>query len=465
MNRVLFIAYCFPPIGGVASIRAAKFTRYLPACGWCPTILTVRNGFYDYFDEELLGVLPRDVEVCRIRSIEIPTPRRLLGRAGGDKESERSNPGSRLAGKASPLFRKLKKQMLPFPDPKIGWLPFALRLGRSICRKANPHLIFATANPYTDLLIGYLLSRKTGLPLVVELRDAWAQDPEEELPNFLHRALAPRFERRVLGAASRIITVTDVMREELRSAYPDIPAERFEILTNGYDPEDFIPAHSPDDRPPNPQCTIAYAGLFYSSRSPRAFLMALRNLCDHRPDLGREFRVRLIGPENRLVKGWIARWGLEPIVECVGAVPYFESIRMQKEADFLLLFLGTGAQGRRTKVYTGKLFEYMAARRPILALAPDGIASSLIEENNLGLRIAPDDVKGIERALLEVHARWKAGHVRTDPPSEFLERFDLRRITRQMGGLFDQVIAEREGGKEGWKRRRVNGAAGESACS
>lgn len=465
MKQVLFIAYCFPPIGGVASIRAAKFTRHLPACGWRPTILTVRNGFYDYFDEELLDELPRDVEIRRTRSIEIPTPRRFLGRAGGDRESERSSSVSRLAGKASPLFQKIKRQLLPFPDPKIGWLPFALRLGRLICRKEKPDLIFATANPYTDLLIGYLLSRETGLPLVVELRDAWAQDPEVELPNFLHRALAPRFEKRVLSAASRIITVTDVMREELRIAYPDIPEERFEVLTNGYDPEDFLPGQSPDDRPPNPRCTIAYAGLFYSSRSPRTFLMALRNLSERRPDLEREFRVRLIGPENRQVKGWIARWGLDPIVECVGSVPYSESIRMQKEADFLLLFLGTGAHAHRTKVYTGKLFEYMAARRPILALAPGGIASSLIEKNDLGLRVAPDDVKGVERALLEVHARWKAGRVRTDPPSEFLERFDLRRITRQMGGLFDQVIAEREGGKEGWRRMRVNGAAGESACS
>jgi len=457
MNRVLFIAYCFPPIGGVASIRAAKFTRHLPACGWRPIVLTVRNGFYDYSDYGLLEVLPRDIEVCRTRSIEPPTQQRLLRRARKGAESGKANSGPHFPGKATTLFQKLKKQLLPFPDPKVGWLPFALRMGFSLCRREKPDVIFATANPYTDLLIGYLLSRETGLPLVVEFRDAWAQNPELELPNRLHRALAPRCERRIVGAAERVLTVTDIMSEELRSAYPEIPAERFETLTNGYDPEDFDSA--PTGRSPNPWCTIVYAGLFYSSRSPRSFLMALKNVCHRHPRLGREFQVRLIGPENRQVRGWIAQWGLEPIVECVGAVPYFKSIQMQQEADFLLLFLGTGRQDLKTKVYTGKIFEYIAARRPILALAPEGIASSLVEENNLGLRASPDDVKGIERALLDMHARWKAGLVSTDPPAELLERFDLRRITRRLGGLFDQVTVKGrvEGG--GKKMSRGNSIA------
>ncbi|MEX0601829.1 MAG: glycosyltransferase, partial [Bacteroidota bacterium] len=222
-RRVLIIAYYFPPMGLSGVQRTLKFAKYLPQFGWKPTVLTVGPTGYYALDQSLLTeVEEAGIEVIRTTSLDV---NRLFSRKG-------------VVKMPAEWLRKILQffgDLLLIPDTKIGWKRKAVRVGRSIMKTNRFDVIFATAPPQTDLLIGYALKKAFGIPLVVEYRDSWLEYPFKFFPTPLHRLWHSRLEKKIIRGSDRVITTHRRVKENLLKRYSFLSHHDVAIVSQGYD--------------------------------------------------------------------------------------------------------------------------------------------------------------------------------------------------------------------------------------
>lgn len=414
-DRVLLVAYEYPPIGGTGMVRVLKFSKYLERFGWEPHVLTVRNRDRFYTSPGFDRV-PPSVTVHRV--------------------TNRLNNLSVLEGG---LRRIGLDRRLLVPDVFLGWAPAAIRAGRRIIERERIDLVYVTCPPFSAARIGVALRRATGRPFVLDLRDAWTLGPHQT--PYLNPAMRLREERmegEAMAAADWIVTATPGIRDAYAEQYPFI-GEKSSTILNGFDMDD-VPA-SPE---PFPKFTIAYTGFFYGARSPERFIAAL----------GRIVRERLI-PEPEIQFLWAGRpapfvWdlvrkeGAEPVVNYVGLVSKAEADALLYRSHLLFLLpFAEVEQGSEQQVLTGKIFPYLASGRPILGLMPEGSARRMVEEYaETAYLVSSGDVDEIVEAILDAYAKWKQGSLRLAPSEKtcrFRERFDVVNRTRELAGVFDSL--------------------------
>jgi hypothetical protein len=267
----------------------------------------------------------------------------------------------------------LVKSLLFFPDEYVGWYPFALNESRRLMAYWKPDLIYASFNPVTPLLLGFRLSKQYQTPWVAEMRDLWADNHYYSFPCW-RRVIDNSIERRILRTAAGFVTVSNPLAETLARKYNKPTA----VILNGFDPDDYL--FDISDLPKEPNLTIAYTGRIYNGRRDPSPLF--RALCALGP-IANKLRVHFYGPDLGIIRDAACRFGLGDIVTVNDSVPHKDSLRIQSSADVLLLLLWDNPRERG--VFTAKVFEYIGARRPILAIGPiDNVASELIRHRGAG---------------------------------------------------------------------------------
>jgi glycosyltransferase involved in cell wall biosynthesis len=422
-GRLLLIAYYFPPLGGAGTQRPLKFAKYLPEFGWVPQVVTVADDPTYVHDETLLHEVPAAASVERVN---VPW-----------------NLDSVVAYvlNCGPLWRvpgmwRLLEKLPPFfvPDTKVTWINPCYRRALRILRRQPVDAILTTSAPYSNHLIGYALKKHTGLPWVADFRDEWAKYSYETRPTPLHRWLDEKLERLVVRQADHVIAVSDEIREQLRNGEPD--RAKFSTITNGFDPSDLAAARLRASPRQDGCFRLVYTGTFYGPRSPTQFVKALEALLQRGDIKPPEIRVRLIG---RVGEQRLSRPEWQQVLECPGYVEHWESLAELQLADCLLLFEPSGAGTIRLP---GKIFEYVASGRPILALVPpDGVAAKVIRESRTGVIVPPDDVQAIEAALLTFLQEWKTGRLVVQPDAQVIQRFERRQLTRRLAAILDEVTS------------------------
>ncbi|MDE2956444.1 MAG: glycosyltransferase [Bacteroidota bacterium] len=410
MRRVLVIAYYFPPMGLSGVQRIAGFVRHLPACGWEPTVLTVRPAGYFAYDESLLDPLKETgVRVIRTRSLD---PTRLFRKrrvVALPRESARR----RLAGISEWVF---------VPDNKIGWLPFALAAGGQLVKEFSFDAIFSSAPPYTAHLIGAGLSRRTGIPLVVDYRDDWVENPRHSNPTRLHQVLHARLERRVVRQSRAVLTINDPIRRLILERNPEA---RVQVIPHGHDIAHPVPtAPRSDDK-----LQLLYTGVFYDVQTPDYFLKGLRRFLDSCPEARGRVEVMFAGVYPEASKGLIRLLDLSDSVHLLGYLPHMEVLELQHQADVLWMTIGTrrGSEG----ITTGKLSEYIGHRKPILALIPEGTAKETLTCYRAAIFAPPEDVPAIAAALAGIFRNWVSGTL-PKPDETFAQSLSRSRLTRML---------------------------------
>ena len=273
------------------------------------------------------------------------------------------------------ILGNLYKSFLNLPDGQVGWLPFGLREGARLITTWRPDVIYASAMPFTSLIVASRLSRRFKIPWIAEFRDLWVGGPYYDYPPWRRWLEAP-LERAVIRGADGLVTVSDPLADTLRKKFGKPTA----TILNGYDSED-IPAVSTTYPPDRERLNIVYTGMVYPGRrDPSSLFEAIARLGEE----GKRVRVRFFGRMLPGVEELAKKYGVQECVELHGPVSHRQSLRHQIEADLLLLLLWNDP--REHGVYTGKLFEYLGARRPIIALGlEDGVAASLIRERAAGI--------------------------------------------------------------------------------
>lgn len=421
-RNVLVIAYYFPPMGLSGVQRTLKFVKYLPQFGWQPTVLTVTPTGYYAQDYTLLEELHKHhVEIIRVGSLD---PNRLFRRKGVVKMP--SEGWRKLFTFISDLFF--------IPDNKIGWKRKAVKKAVELMKNKKFDVIYATAPPFTDFLIGVELYKKFKKPLVIDYRDPWHEYPYKYYPTPFHKLWNYKLEKKVLHSAIRILTTNRRTKELILKRFKFLRYNDVTILPHGYDPEDFV--DDPKIRvDKSKRMRFAHAGVFYADRTPKHFLQALKDIFVAKPQLKSEIELVLIGNLQDEYMKIIRSFGLEGNVTITGYLDHKHCVEYLKSSDVLWLTLNNDKQS------PGKLYEYLGLRKPILACVPEGFVRQTLEEAGASFIVDPIDVKGIASAILQLYDLFKENKLPT-PDEEVVKKYDRVELTNELSKIFGFLVTE-----------------------
>jgi glycosyltransferase involved in cell wall biosynthesis len=414
--KVLLVTMYFPPAGGGGVQRPLKFATHLPELGIETHVLAPDDPKWIHRDEDLPP--PTLAWVHRARYLG-PKGRKPAEELHGTKGLERFGVQARLAGRR-----------LLVPDENVSWNLTAIPAAIRIARREGIDAVITTSPPSSVHLIGAAVKRATGVPWIADLRDSVVAHPHRHAERLLVRA-KEQGEHAVAALVTRqanaIVAVSEAIAEEMRERNP-----KGEVVTiaNGSDFDDFAGIqHTPSET-----FRITHAGSFFGKRDPRPFLTALQQS-------GLEHVVaRFLGDFRSTDREWAEAQGLGARLELIPYAPRRTSLELQRDSEILLLLIPE-AGGRGKGVLSGKVFEYLAAERPILALVPpDGAAAELIRESGAGVVVAPEDVDGIASALRDLHARWRDGSLQANVLSdEWKEKVSRRSRVADLARLLERI--------------------------
>ena len=399
------IAYYFPPLGGIGSIRAAKFAQYLPEWGWSPTIVAPHDAPHHH--DASLG--HDESAVVRAHSFELSRVGKRL--VSGDRAA---SGGPRLLASS---LRRLAHRFLYYPDAQVGWYPFAVAAGRRAMREKRFDALFSSSFPITTHLVARRLHRESGIPWVAEFRDPWADTASDGAGHERRE----RLERSLAREADSVVAVSPAWSARLLEK----GARRAAIVTNGFDPADRAAPQAVDG------FVVTHLGSLYPGMQDlRALWAALRQMRDRDPAL--RLRLRFVGELAPLVREEIASAGLDDALEVTGFLPQKVALAAMASSSVLV----SGGFHRDDPVYRGwlpaKLFEYLGSELPIVYIgARDTDATALLSAHPGCYIVATGDVEGVFDALLAARS--------AERPARQLEAFTRRGLARRLATVLDEV--------------------------
>lgn len=435
MKKCLIISYYFPPSGGPGVQRVLKFVKYLPEFGWEPVVLTVDEGDYPARDESLLKEIPSSLKVYRTSILEpYKFYRKVTGKAPGSAVDVNNIPKKGEKKKISEAIAEFVRATFFIPDARVGWLLNAVNEAKQIIKREQIEAIYSSSPPYTCAVIARNLHRATSLPWVAGFRDPWTGFLSTPKRWILPRMLDEYLERTCFEEATRVEVAWRGILMDLHAKYPEVPVEKVVHLPNGFDSTDFPSV----EYKRNQKWTITYAGSMYGVRNPKTFLQAVANL----------IHTKQIDPEKICLK-FIGRFGAEILemfqeptvaqcIETISYLPHGESIKHLMTSDSLLLVVDEYAGGE--EIVPGKVFEYIGAGRPIIAIAHEGAIAELLRETRTGLVARNDDVVAIERVILEYYTDYLYNKSAYTPDTKAIARYERKEITRQLALLLDDSL-------------------------
>jgi glycosyltransferase involved in cell wall biosynthesis len=409
--KLLLVTVYFPPAGGGGVQRPLKLATHLPSLGIATHVLAPDDPKWVHRDDELEA--PTQAWVHRARYLG-PKGRRPADELHGTQGLERLATQVRLFGRR-----------LLVPDENVSWNVTAIPAAIRIARAEGIDAVLTTSPPSSVHLIGAAVKRTTGARWVADLRDSLLAHPHRNAERLAVRAKEQTevgVARLVARYADAIVGASEAISDEARKLEP---RGRVATIANGCDFDDFDGLEYRRGE----RFRITHTGSFFGKRDPRPFLQALA-------DSKLDAVARFLGDFRPADREWAETLALGDRLELLPYAPRRRSLELQRDSDALLLLIPE-AGGRGRGVLSGKVFEYLAAERPILAaVPPDGAAAGLIRETGAGVVAPPADVAAIRRALEELHARWQAGSLDGTPLApEHRERLSRRARVQELADL------------------------------
>jgi glycosyltransferase involved in cell wall biosynthesis len=431
-RRVLILTYEFPPSGGGGVQRVAKFARYLRDNGWEPVVVTARAIAGRSRDESLAREL-EGVEVVRTpaRHVSSAIARVISPVKALLKRGRGAGPAAAGATGLRPTVSNRLARHLTLDDAQL-WVGPASRAAVRIGRERGVEAVIASGPPFSVTWAGVRAARSLGVPLIVDLRDAWRDNPVAWFPDAESRRRSEDLERLVLGAAAVVTATTPTIVAEAR----EMGGRDVRHLPNGYDAADVVPWAPSADGP----LRLTFMGKMYRGHSePDALFTALARLRALRPDL--EVRFEVIGDPLEDVARAAAQAGLQDAVTFAGYLPHREAIARLASADVAVSLIAdrpgaTGAIG-------GKVFEYLGVGIPVLVVGPlAGETASLVSRAHAGWALTPSDTDGLVALLADLADRKRSGAgLGVTPDSAVVESFDRRAQAAALAGILGEVTA------------------------
>ncbi len=420
MFKVLVVAYYFPPMGLSGVQRTLKFVKYMKNFNWQPTVITSGNVAYFAHDGSLTKEL-NEAEIKVIRVSGSKEPNSVLAKLGTMKM-----PGEFLRN----IFDKLSQTFF-IPDNKISWSKLAFKKIDEILTTEKYDALFITCPPFSAFDIISQIKKKHDIPLFADYRDLWYKSYFAFYPTPFHRLLHKKKEYNALKAADRIIVTNRKIKEKLLSTYPFLTFEDVVIISHGYDKEDFDKVEA-QPKPQN-KMVLLYSGIFMVYNTPEYLLLAFKRLTIERPDIASNIELHFVGFLRKENQKLIRKLNLQSFVKDHGYVNHDEAIAKLKSAD--VLWFMVGRRRNIDAILPGKVYEYIGAKKPILACVPDGAAKMAVEEYGAGFICSPDNIYEIKNTILKVYQHYSTNKLPI-PSDEMVEKFRRDNLTELLTKQF-----------------------------
>lgn len=430
-------------MGGIGVQRALSLAKYLPQYGFEVHVLKATNAGGPVYDPDLVRQIPSPVRIHEAFTPEIPfairqklwsrlTARRAESAAGKDTAQEKR--GFSWKRLLTGMARRIMN-----PEPEILWVPFALRKARRIVREHGIGYVLVTVPPFSALVVGTRLKREfPSLVLVSDFRDEWLTFYLKDF-DFQNsagtRRRAETIERESVQASDLVVAVNRSSRDEIRKRYPTESERKFRVLPNGYDPEAFAAiTNQAYRRTKSQRMIVTHVGTVYKTASPRFYLDAVDSLPE---EVRSQIETRFVG---RVADSELAYMqGRQSLVTLLGFKPQAEALKEMADTDYLLLTMTNDIS------VPGKLFEYMAVRKPILAITtPGSEVDHLLAETSSGLCAPPGHLEKIRDLLLRAFSAWSNGKALVDGDQEVVRRYERQRLTGEYAALLREAGDLRE---------------------
>lgn len=396
MIRAVVVTYYWPPAGGPGVQRWLKFATYLASFGIEPLVVVPENPSYPSSDSSLTDEVRQDIEVVKV---PIREPYALA------KLVSKKNTRDLSKGIIKKENVTLLQQVLLYirgnffiPDARKSWVKPVVKVVANLMERDKIDMVITTGPPHSVHLIGQTLKRKTGIKWVADFRDPWTTIGYHKDLKLGKKAQKRHIslERQVLHEADQILVTSFSTRNEF-AAKTRTPIA---VITNGYD------GNVAQGAQPEGKFVIAHIGSLLSGRNPVKLWEVLSELVDEETGFKEDLNLQLIGNVSEDVLNSVASAGLAPYLTHSGYVSHSRAIELQREAQVLLLLEINSPE--TAAIIPGKLFEYFAAKRPILAIGPENWdAALLIGEHRAGKAFTYGDGNGLKRQLSTWYRAYK----------------------------------------------------------
>jgi glycosyltransferase involved in cell wall biosynthesis len=433
MKRVLIITYYWPPSGGAGVQRWLKFSKYLRNFGWEPVIYTPENPEAPAQDFSLVEEIPKGIEVIKTRIWEpYSAYKRFVGRSKDDRIkagflSERQQPS--ITEKISVWIRG----NMFIPDARKFWIrPSVKFLIRYL--KENPvDAIVSTGPPHSMHRIALEIKRKLNIPWLSDFRDPWTNiDFYDDLmlTGFAHRK-HKRQEREVLNAADKVVTVSCNWAKDCEK----FCSRSVDVVTNGYDPEDFKDLAESET---NEKFILCHIGSLNKDRNPEFLWQCIGQIAKEDNQFKRDLMIRFIGQVDYKAFDDLAKFDLIENTEMIDYLPHNQTLLKASESSVLLLLLNNTPNVNG--IVPGKVFEYLALKRPVLCIGIDtGDTARIIRETQAGFMINFGDTENCLKMIRELYQKFRNNDLKVF--SEKIEKFSRVEKTREIAKLLDETIS------------------------
>jgi glycosyltransferase involved in cell wall biosynthesis len=431
LKKILIITYYWPPSGGAGVQRILKFCKHLPLLGYKPYVVTVdeKVASYPAIDNTFEKDIPDEVEVARTDTFE---PFNIYSKLIGRKSiptgfSNESDPGF-----MQKITRFIRGNFF-IPDARRGWVKYAIREAEKIIEREKINTVICTSPPHSVQLCGLYLKKKYGIKWIADLRDPWTDIYYYD--EFFHMPFAKVadsiLERKILENSDAIVTVSNDLKRLFLSKSKKISASKLHVIPNGFDEDDFAGIEGN----PGKDFIISYTGTLADSYDPEIFLYGLRSAIEKTK--GIRIILHLIGNPSESVMKKAEEMSIADNVKFTPTVTHEKSVQMLMDSDALLLLIPNVKNDKG--ILTGKLFEYLASRKPVIAVGPvDGDAAMILKECNAGKMFSRNEEDKIADYISEL-AQRKLNNEDVSNDDESFKKYSRRAQAEELSKIIQEL--------------------------
>jgi len=424
-KKVLIITYYWPPAGGSGVQRWLKFSKYLRDFDIEPVIYTIDNPSYPILDKSSESEIPKDLEILKQAIFE---PNSMLSFFGGNNKKESAgflNPNPTFFGS---IIQYIRANYF-IPDARKFWIQPSVNFLSNYLENNHIDAIITTGPPHSMHLIGLELKNKLGIKWISDFRDPWTEiDYFQQLP-LTKKATKKHqdLEQEVLRKSDMVVVVGETMKEKFLKH-----TKRIKVLTNGFDTIKTSLTQELDQK-----FSITHVGLMNSDRNPTILWEVLNEISNTNPDFKNDLRIKLIGEIDDAVIQDLKVF----VHEIIERIPYLDHKDVSKyQASSQVLLLSINEVPSAKGIITGKIFEYLQAKRPILAIGPeDGDAAMILKNANAGTIVGFKNKTALKATILNLYKDYKEGVLFVK--SVNIEQYHRKNITSQLAEVIKKVVS------------------------
>ncbi|MCY1480322.1 hypothetical protein D3C87_59930 [compost metagenome] len=423
MKKVLIITYYWPPAGGPGVQRWLKFVKYLPDFGIQPIVYVPENPTYPIIDEGLVSEVSDKAIILKNKIFEPYGFASIFSKKKTKKISSGIIPNQKKQSLLEKLLLWIRGNVF-IPDARVFWVKPSVLFLEKYIKENEIDTIITSGPPHSLHLIGLALKERTKVQWLADFRDPWttigyhSQLKLSASASRKHKEL----ESIVLNGADTILVTSNTTKKEFEA----LTSRPIEVITNGFDVEKV------EKQPLDEKFSLAHIGSFLSERNPRILWKCLKEIIKENPDFKKDFELKLIGAVSQEVLDAISEFRLDHYVSNLGYVSHKTAVEHQRKSQMLLL-IEINSEDTKS-IIPGKLFEYMASERPILAIGPEGSDfATIIKETNTGAFFNYDEFDALKSNILANYALFKEGKLKTYAVG--LQQYSRKSLTEKLSKI------------------------------